>query len=100
MKNVEVMPERQRSGRTLAYLLAAAIVAGLAVAGAFWRRQIQMLVRRARPYERRRSEVRNPTLIINRWSGDGKGGGQQRENQRELPDAGGRGEYPSVADPL
>lgn len=73
MKNVEAMPvERRRSGRTLAFVLAAAFVAGLAVAGAFWRRQIQMLVRRARPYERRRSKVRKPTLIINRWSGDGK----------------------------
>jgi len=39
MEREELIPvERQRSGRTLAFLLAAAFVAGLAVAGAFWRR--------------------------------------------------------------
>jgi diacylglycerol kinase family enzyme len=53
-------------------LTGTAFVAGLAVAGAFWRRQIAALVRRARPYERRPSNVKSPTLIINRWSGDGK----------------------------
>jgi diacylglycerol kinase family enzyme len=53
-------------------LLAAVFVAGLAVAGAFWRRQVQALLRRARRYARKSSSVKNPTLIINRWSGDGK----------------------------
>ena len=73
MEREELIPvERQRSGRTLAFLLAAAFVAGLAVAGAFWRHQVRALVRRARPYVRKSSSVENPTLIINRWSGDGK----------------------------
>lgn len=47
-------------------------VAGLTVAGVFWRRQVQGLVARAVPYVRKRSNVQAPTLIINRWSGDGK----------------------------
>jgi diacylglycerol kinase family enzyme len=73
MEREELIPvERQRSGRTLAFSLAAAFVAGLAVAGAFWRHQVRALVRRARPYVRKSSSVENPTLIINRWSGDGK----------------------------
>ena len=72
-EGIEVIPvERQRSGSTAAFLLAAAFVAGLAVAGAFWRRKVKALVRRARPYVRRPSNVENPTLIVNRWSGDGK----------------------------
>lgn len=73
VERVEVIPvERQGFGRTLAFLLAIAFVAGLAVAGAFWRREVRGLVRRARPYERKPSSAENPTLIVNRWSGDGK----------------------------
>ena len=63
---------RRRRIRILMYAMGMAFVAGLAVAGVFFRLQIRALVRRARPYERRRSDVQNPTLIINRWSGDGK----------------------------
>ena len=47
-------------------------VAGSVLAAAFWRRQIPALLKRARPYDRRRSNVTSPALIINRWSGDGK----------------------------
>ncbi len=47
-------------------------VAGSILAAAFWRRQIPALLKRARPYDRRRSNVTSPALIINRWSGDGK----------------------------
>ncbi|TDI55837.1 MAG: hypothetical protein E2O96_04455, partial [Acidobacteria bacterium] len=47
-------------------------VAGSVLAAAFWRRQIPALLMRARPYDRRRSNVTSPALIINRWSGDGK----------------------------
>jgi diacylglycerol kinase family enzyme len=69
--NVVAM-ERRRFGRMLGFLLAASFVAGLAVAGTFWRREVQALVRRARPYVRKSSSVKSPALIINRWSGDGK----------------------------
>lgn len=71
MVEAELVRERPRA-RVLFYAMGMAFVAGLAVAGVFWRREIQALVRRARPYERRPSAVQNPTLIINRWSGDGK----------------------------
>lgn len=53
-------------------VLGAVFVAGVAVAGSFWRREVTALVRRAKPYVRTSSTVQNPTLIINRWSGDGK----------------------------
>ncbi|MDJ0952334.1 MAG: diacylglycerol kinase family protein [Acidimicrobiia bacterium] len=73
VERVEIIPvERKRFGRIMAVLLAAAFVAGLAVAGAFWRHEVRGLVRRARPYTRKSSKVENPTLIVNRWSGDGK----------------------------
>lgn len=62
---------RSRTRRLLS-VAGLAFVAGLAVAGVFWRHKVKALVRRARPYERRRSHVGSPTLIINRWSGDGK----------------------------
>jgi hypothetical protein len=58
-----------------AYLEAALVgsfVAGLAVAGMFWGRQVKALLRRAVPYVRNRSAVRSPALIVNRWSGDGR----------------------------
>lgn len=53
-------------------VLGAVFVSGLVAAGAYWRRQIRALVRRAKPYVRKSSSVQNPTLIINRWSGGGK----------------------------
>lgn len=71
MVEAELAKER-RKARFLLLLTGSAFVAGLAVAGVFWRRQIEALVRRARPYDRRPSNVESPTLIINRWSGDGK----------------------------
>jgi diacylglycerol kinase family enzyme len=38
----------------------------------FLRRQLLALAARAKPYVRRTSNVSNPALIVNRWSGDGK----------------------------
>ena len=64
--------EGRQGARRLPFVAGAAFAAGLAVAVIFFRHQVQALVRRARPYERRRRDVQNPTLIINRWSGDGK----------------------------
>lgn len=66
------LAREQRRARLFLFAVATAFLAGLAVAAVFWRRQIHALIRRVRPYERRRSEVQSPTLIINRWSGDGK----------------------------
>lgn len=63
-------PRRLRRAAWL--FLGAAFVAGLVVAGVFWRRQVKALVARAVPYVRQRSDVKSPALIINRWSGDGK----------------------------
>ncbi len=50
----------------------AGFVSGLLVAGVFFRREVQALAQRAVPYVRKRAGVQSPTLIINRWSGDGK----------------------------
>ena len=50
----------------------AGFVAGLVVAGVFWRRQVRALAARAVPYVRTSTGVQSPALIINRWSGDGK----------------------------
>jgi len=61
-----------RRTRRVVLVLGAVFVSGLVAAGAFWRRQIKALVRRAKPYVRKHSNVQSPTLIINRWSGDGK----------------------------
>ncbi len=47
-------------------------VTGLLVAGVFFRREVRALAQRAVPYVRQRAGVQSPTLIINRWSGDGK----------------------------
>ncbi len=58
--------------RRVRLALIVGLVAGLVLAAAFWRRQIPALLMRARPYDRRRSNVTSPVLIINRWSGDGK----------------------------
>ena len=59
-------------GRPWSWAWFAGFVAGLAVAGVFWRRQVRALAVRAVPYIRQSASVRAPTLIINRWSGDGK----------------------------
>jgi diacylglycerol kinase family enzyme len=50
------------------------IVFALAVVGSvwFWRRRLWSALAHLRPYVRRRSRVVAPTLIVNRWSGDGK----------------------------
>jgi diacylglycerol kinase family enzyme len=49
-------------------VLALGAVLGLALL----RRQVQALALRAVPYVRRRSQLSNPVLIVNRWSGGGK----------------------------
>lgn len=54
--------------------LAVGFFAGLAVAALFWRKQVPALLNRARSYDRQPSTVKNPALIVNRWSGDGKAG--------------------------
>lgn len=64
--------ERRQLGRILVLAAGAAFVAGLAAAGVFWRRQVRALIVRVKPYERKKSRVKNPALIVNRWSGDGK----------------------------
>ena len=64
--------DRRRLGRRLVVALVVAFVCGLALAGAFWRRQVQALIVRYTPYERRLVRVASPALIINEWSGDGK----------------------------
>lgn len=51
-------------------LIASALAAASSVW--FWRRQVWSLLIDLRPYSRRRSHVQNPTLIVNRWSGDGR----------------------------
>lgn len=60
------------SRRSSSNAVLAAFVAGLAVAGVFWRRQVRALAARAVPYVRRSASVGSPALIVNRWSGDGK----------------------------
>jgi len=50
----------------------AGVLTGSVVTGLFWRRQVRQLAVRAVPYVRRASSAQSPTLIINRWSGDGK----------------------------
>ncbi|MGI9668004.1 MAG: diacylglycerol/lipid kinase family protein [Acidimicrobiia bacterium] len=52
--------------------MAIGFVAGLGVAAVFWRKQVPALLGRQNSYDRRPSTARNPVLIINRWSGDGK----------------------------
>lgn len=52
--------------------LIASFAAGLAVAGAFWRREIKALIVGSKPYARKRASVSSAALIINPWSGDGK----------------------------
>ena len=59
-------------GRPLRRAAILAFVAGLIFSAWFWRRQILSLMRNLQPYVRRRARVKNPVLIINRWSGDGK----------------------------
>ncbi len=54
--------------------LVAAFLAGTLFAAWFWRRQVREVAAKAGRYARRRSTVRRPVLIINRWSGDGKAG--------------------------
>jgi diacylglycerol kinase family enzyme len=71
MVEVGLTAER-RTSLLLGLAIGAAFAVGLAVAGVYWRREVQALVRRARPYQRRSSNVESPALIINRWSGDGK----------------------------
>ena len=50
------------------------IIVVLAAAGSvwFWRRKLLSLLTHLGPYVRITSRVTNPTLIVNRWSGDGK----------------------------
>ncbi len=64
--------ERRHLGRTVAIAVGASFLAGLVVAGVYWRRQVRALAARAKPYTRKRNRVESPALIINRWSGDGK----------------------------
>ncbi len=45
---------------------------GLFGAAFFLRRQVTVLVKRAVPYVRRKATVKQPVLVINPWSGDGK----------------------------
>ena len=58
--------------RKLFWALALAFIAGMVVAGIFWRKQIKALVMRSKAYSRKPATVDSPALIINRWSGDGK----------------------------
>lgn len=50
------------------------IAVALAAAGSlwFWRRKLLSLFSHIGPYIRSTSHIENPTLIVNRWSGDGK----------------------------
>ena len=63
---------KSSKARVATLVVGAAFTAGIAAGGVLWRREILTLVRRAKPYERKRSNVKSPTLIVNRWSGDGK----------------------------
>jgi hypothetical protein len=47
-------------------------MAGAVIGALFLWRQIVALVARAKPYVRRRPEISDPALIVNRWSGDGQ----------------------------
>jgi len=58
-------------GRTRLALLGAFLL-GLLAAALFLRRQVTDLVKQAVPYVRRKVTVKQPVLIINPWSGDGK----------------------------
>jgi diacylglycerol kinase family enzyme len=48
------------------------LIGGAALIAVFLRRQMIALAGRAEPYVRRRSQLSNAVLIVNRWSGDGK----------------------------
>lgn len=71
-EGVEASHVSRRALRSVGLSLGAGFVAGFAVAAVFWRRQVRALIRRAKPYVRQQTRVESPTLIINRWSGDGK----------------------------
>ena len=70
--NQESTVASHRTGRLVGLAVGGAFVAGLAVAGFYWRKAIVGLVAHVKPYERKPARVRRPTLIVNRWSGDGK----------------------------
>ena len=59
-----------RRGRLLPVVIG--LTAGATLSALFMRRQLIALAARATPYVRRRSQISNPALIVNRWSGDGK----------------------------
>ena len=62
---------RERScGRRASLIIA--VILGMVASVLFWRRRLMSAVALLQPYVRRRSRVRHPALIINRWSGDGK----------------------------
>ena len=66
-----VTSHRDRNRTRRRWLL---IASALAATGSvwFWRGQLWSLLVDLQPYVRRRSRAQNPTLIVNRWSGDGK----------------------------
>jgi len=69
-------------GRTRLALLGAFLL-GLIAAALFFRRQVSDLVEHAVPYVRRKATVKQPVLVINPWSGDGKAG-DVRQHWAEL----------------
>ena len=71
MNDTEVGISRPKPRRGRFWALAAIVLAAVASVW-FWRRQLTSMLADLRPYTGRRAEVSNPTLIINRWSGDGK----------------------------
>lgn len=65
-------PTAPRARRRTRLALFGAFFLGLAAAAFFLHRQVGDLVRQAVPYVRRKVTVKQPVLVINPWSGDGK----------------------------
>ncbi|MBG7604181.1 MAG: hypothetical protein IZT58_06015, partial [Actinobacteria bacterium] len=65
------MVSKQVARRRALLVTAGAFVAGALGAAFFLRRQLLGLAVRAVPYVREPATINRPTLIINRWSGDG-----------------------------
>lgn len=63
-------PPTPRRAKVARLLLGLTI--GTLVTTWFLRRQVLVLVERAKPYARRQFRASQPALIVNRWSGDGK----------------------------
>lgn len=60
-----------KSGKGFRWLVTGVVI-GLVIGGWFWRDAVRSIARNATSYGRRRARVKNPVLIINPLSGDGK----------------------------